>query len=65
VEKIAIPASQYGTVVQALTNAGQTIKKKMEAQQKQQQDGQQTAQHETAQQPAADPAEAADNFDFS
>jgi hypothetical protein len=54
VEEIAIPASQYGNVVTALQRAGQNLQQK--AQQKQ------ASQPE---QPAVDPAEAADNFDFS
>ena len=70
VEEIAIPASQYGNVVQALQQAGQNLQQRIQEQQKQQQEGQQqtsqqqTSQQQTSQQRAADPAEQGDNFQF-
>jgi len=60
VEEIAIPASQYGNVVQALQQAGQNLQQRIQEQQKQQQEGQQ----QEAPKQAADPAEAGDNFQF-
>jgi hypothetical protein len=56
VDEIAIPASQYGNVVQALTQAGQNLRQRLEEQQNQ--DGQQqTGQPQAAaQQQAAEPA---------
>ena len=61
VEEIAIPASQYGNVVQALTQAGQNLRQRIQEQQKQQA-GQDTQQ--SGQQDAGDPAEQGDNFQF-
>jgi hypothetical protein len=60
VEEIAIPASQYGNVVQALTQAGQNLRQRLEEQQKQQAGQDQ----QTNQQPEPDPAEQGDNFQF-
>lgn len=60
VEEIAIPASQYGNVVQALQQAGQNLQQRIQEQQKSQQEGQQ----QEAPQPATGPAEAGDNFQF-
>ena len=60
VEEIAIPASQYGNVVQALTKAGQDLQQRLQEQQKQQAGQDQQA----SQQAAADPAEQGDNFQF-
>ena len=60
VEEIAIPASQYGNVVQALTKAGQNLRQRLEEQQKQQAGQDQQA----SQQAAADPADQGDNFQF-
>ena len=54
VEEIAIPSSQYGTVVTALQKAGQNIQQRIQEQQKQAQ----------PEQPAAEPAEQGDNFQF-
>ena len=55
VEEIAIPASQYANVVQALTKAGQNLQQQLQ-QQKQQQAGDHQA--------APDPADQGDNFQF-
>jgi hypothetical protein len=60
VGEIAIPASQYGNVVQALTQAGQNLQQRLQDQQKQQAGQDQ----QTSQQAAADPAEQGDNFQF-
>jgi hypothetical protein len=55
VEEIAIPASQFGNVVQALQQAGQNLQQKLQEQQKQSGGGQKQA---------AEPAQA-DELDFS
>jgi hypothetical protein len=60
VETIAIPASQFGNVVQALNQAGHNLRQRLE---EQQQDKQQS--QPAADAPAADPAAEAENFDFS
>jgi hypothetical protein len=60
VEEIAIPASQYGNVVQALTQAGQNLRQRLEEQQKQQAGQDQ----QPNQQPEPDPADQGDNFQF-
>jgi hypothetical protein len=59
VEEIAIPASQYANVVQALTKAGQNLQQQLQQQKQQQEGGQQTNQ-----QPEPDPAQQGDNFQF-
>ena len=65
VEEIAIPASQFATVVQALQQAGQNLQQRLQEQQKQQPEStQQTGQEPAGQPPAADPAEQGDNFQF-
>ena len=59
VEEIAIPASQYATVVQGLQQAGQNLQQRLQEQQKQQ-EGQQARE----QQEAGEPAGQGDNFQF-
>ena len=65
VEEIAIPASQFATVVQGLQQAGQNLHQRLQEQHKHQQEStQQTGQQPAGRQPAADPAEQGDNFQF-
>lgn len=59
VEEIAIPANQYGNVVQALQQAGQNLQQRLQENQKQQEGSQ-----ETIGQDSAEPAEQGDNFQF-
>jgi hypothetical protein len=58
VEEIAIPASQYGAVVQALTQAGQNLRQRLEEQQVGHE--QQTSQ----QAPEPEHSDQGDNFQF-
>ena len=58
VEEIAIPATQFATVVQALQQAGQNLQQRLQEQQKQQQEGQQPAGERQ------EAGESADNFQF-
>ena len=64
VEEIAIPSTQFATVVQALQQAGQNLQQRLQEQQKQQGEGEQQAREPAGQQPAAEPAEQGDNFQF-
>ena len=65
VEEIAIPATQYATVVRGLQQAGQNLQQRIQDQQKQQQAGAQEGGKQAAgAQPDAEPAQQGDNFQF-
>jgi len=61
VDEIAIQASQFANVVQALNRAGQNLRQRLEQQQREQAENQQGS----SEQNVTDPAAEAENFDFS
>ena len=61
VDEIAIPASQFGNVVQALNQAGQNLRQRLEEQQRQQKDDAPAS----GTQETGDSGVEAENFDFS